>query len=269
MTAAVVLLAALLAQAPTELALPGYRLHLVVDESVDADSLRALAGRGTVLWLRTRSNMLRDSTVEAVARFPEAYVQLRPPLREAQARQLQRAPKAGAWLEAGTLGAGAWHHRLGPRRVAVDIRGTLDAEVARKIAALRPARVTWLPGDVEVTLAGWGELAWLPGAKLLVLAGASGLEGTCQGEAARGPSRTARAAVSLRVEAGARVDGPPCGTGRRVRVSGPPDDAALVALFSRMPAAELELEVGSNPVALAHARAWVERLEARAGGSAR
>jgi hypothetical protein len=271
-TAAVVLLAALLAQAPapTELALPGYRLHLVVDESVDADALRALAGRGTVLWLRTRSNMLRASTVEALARFPEAYVQLRPPLLEAQAKQLQRAPRAGAWLDAGTLGAGAWHHRLGPRRVAVDVRGPLDAEAARRVAALRPARVTWLPGDAEATLAGWGELAQLPGAKLLVHPGPwDSAPGPCRDEALPGAPRTARAAVSLRVDAGARVDGPPCGTGRRVRVTGLPDDAALVALFSRVPSAELELEVGSDPGALARARAWVERLEAAVNGSAR
>ncbi|MFP2923691.1 hypothetical protein ACLESO_00450 [Pyxidicoccus sp. 3LG] len=126
MTAVAVLLAALVAQAPgpTALALPGYRLHLVVDESVDADTLRALVGGGTVLWLRTRSNMLRDSTVEAVARFPEAYVQVRPPLREAHADQLRRAPRAGAWVDSESLKQGTgWLHRLGPRLVAVDVRG--------------------------------------------------------------------------------------------------------------------------------------------------
>jgi hypothetical protein len=52
-------------------------------------------------------------------------------------------------------------------------------------------------------------------------------------------------------------------------VTGLPDDAALVALFSRVPSAELELEVGSAPGALARARAWVERLEAAVSGSAR
>lgn len=271
MTAAVVLLAALLAQAPgpAELALPGYRLHLVVDESVDADTLRALAGRGTVLWLRTRSNMLRESTVEALARFPEAYVQLRPPLLDVHVRQLHRAPRAGAWLDAATLGAGPWYQRLGPRRVAVDVRGPLDADLSRRVASLRPARVTWRPQEAEATLAAWGELAQLPGAKLLVLAGPARAEGTCRDEALPAIWRTARAAVALRVDAGAPVDGPPCGPGRRVRVTGLPDDAALVALFSRAPAAELELEAGSDPVALAHARAWVERLEAAVSGSAR
>jgi hypothetical protein len=310
-TAVAVVLAALLAQAPSGpgpsgLTLPGYRLHLVVDESVDADALRALAGGGTVLWLRTRSNMLRDSTVEAVALFPEAYVLLRPPLLEAHADQLRRAPRAGAWLGAESLGKGAgWHHRLGPRPVAVDVRGPLDAEVARRVAALRPARVTWLPGEADATLAGWGELAQLPGAKLLVLAGAAGAEraltpgGSLPGGASptggagspAGPSegaapaegtpaaracsedvlpgfpRATRARVALRVGAGAPVEGPPCGVARRVRVSGPPDDAALVALFSRAPDVELELEVGSDPAALENARRWVERLEAAVRGN--
>ena len=327
MTAVAVLLAALLAQAPgpgpTALTLPGYRLHLVVDESVDADTLRALAGSGTVLWLRTRSNMLRDSTVEAVARFPEAYVQVRPPLLEAHASQLRRAPRAGVWLGAESLEKGTgWHHRLGPRPVAVDVRGPLDTEVAGRVAALRPARVTWLPGEADATLGGWGELARLPGAKVLVLAEATGagravapgapLQGQGPGRAAPSPAgaplpgerstevlqaggsaepgaaltfqptttsgscteavlpvplRTVRARMTLRVEAGSPVDGPPCGMGRRVRVSGPPDDAALVALFSRAPATELELEAGSDPAALANARRWVERLEAAVRGN--
>ena len=175
MSVAAALLVAVLAQAPgpSELALPGYRLHLVVDESVDADTLSALAGSGTVLWLRTRSNMLKNSTVEALARFPEAYVQLRPPLKEEQVRQLHRAPRAGAWLDAQAL-TGAGLHRLGPRRIAVELRGALDAELARRITGLRASRITWLPGATEVTLETWGLFAQLPGSKLLALSGQIG-----------------------------------------------------------------------------------------------
>ncbi|MFP2923692.1 hypothetical protein ACLESO_00455 [Pyxidicoccus sp. 3LG] len=156
------------------------------------------------------------------------------------------------------------------------------------MAALRPARVTWLPEAQDATLAGWGELAQLPGAKVLVMARAAGASAaagveaaleepapsrpaqgaaSCSTEALPGPLTATRARVALRVNAGTPVDGPPCGLGRRVRVTGPPDDAALVALFSRMPSAELELEVGSHPAALANARAWVERLEAAVHGS--
>ncbi len=260
MSAAAVLLVALLAQAPapTELALPGYRLHLVVDEDVAAEDLRALAGSGTVLWLRTRSNMLRDSTVEALALFPEAYVQLRPPLLEAQVRQLRRAPRVGGWLDAGALAAGGWH-RLGPRRVAVDVRGPLDAALFKQVASLRPARVMWAPGEGDATLDAWGLFAQLPGAKLLAWASWPP-EASCPEPLARGGLGT----VVLRGDR--RAASGPCGLTWRVVMEGLPEDAALVALFSRAPSTELEVEVGKGKGELARARAWVRRLEAAVRG---
>ncbi|XXF81211.1 hypothetical protein P2318_16040 [Myxococcaceae bacterium GXIMD 01537] len=256
MSAAAVLLVALLSQAPVapaELALPGYRLHLVVDEDLDADALRSLAGSGTVLWLRTRSNMLRESTVEALARFPEVYVQLRAPLLEAHVRQFRRVPQAGAWLDAGALEAGGWH-RLGPRRVAVEVRGPLDASLARRVARMKPSRVSWVPGEREATLEAWGHFAQLPGAKLLALGEGPGA--VCPAAPARGVLGT----VSLR--ANARTMSGPCELTRRVVWEGGPDDAALVALFSRAPSSELEVVVGAGEGELARARAWVRRLEA-------
>lgn len=261
MSAAAMLLAVLVAQAPgpTELVLPGYRLHLVVDESVDADTLRALAGSGTVLWLRTRSNMLRDSTVEALARFPEAYVQLRPPVKEEHVLQLRGAPRAGAWLEAQAL-TGAGLHRLGPRRLAVEIRGGLDEELARRLGALRPSRISWLPGE-DVSLEAWGRFAQLPGARLLSLSGPLG-EGCPQP-----PRRAALATVTLRLEEGTAGD--TCGLGRRVVMRGLPDEAALVALLSREPSTELELEVGAGEGELKRARAWVQLMEAAVRGRRR
>lgn len=262
MSVAAALLVAVLAQAPgpSELALPGYRLHLVVDESVDADTLSALAGSGTVLWLRTRSNMLKNSTVEAVARFPEAYVQLRPPLKEEQVRQLHRAPRAGAWLDAQAL-TGAGLHRLGPRRIAVELRGALDAELARRITGLRASRITWLPGATEVTLETWGLFAQLPGSKLLALS--RPLEGACP----ELPWRAALATVVLRVEEG--TSQARCSLGRRVVMRGLPEDAGLVELLSRDPALELELEVGTSAEELERARAWVQWLEAAVRGRRR
>ncbi len=262
MSAAAVLLVTLLAQAPApaELVLPGYRLHLVVDESVEADELRALAGSGTVIWLRTRSNMLRESTVEALALFPEAYVQLRPPLKEEQVRQLRRAPRVGAWLDAQSL-AGQGLHWLGPRRTAVEIRGVLDAELARRLSAFRPSRVIWLPGSSEVSLESWGAFAQLPGSKLLALAGEFGP--ICP----EIPWRAALASVSLRVEEGA--SGETCGLGRRVVMKGFPNDAVLEALLGRGPSTELELEVGPGAGELERARAWVQRLEAAVRGRSR
>jgi hypothetical protein len=261
-SAAAVLLVTLLAQAPapTELVLPGYRLHLVVDESVAADDLRALAGSGTVIWLRTSSNTLRESTVEALALFPEAYVQLRPPLKEEQVRQFRRAPHVGAWLEAQAL-TGKGLHWLGPRRTAVEIRGALDTELARRLSALRPSRILWLPGTSEVSLEGWGAFAQLPGSKLLALAGQ--LAPMCP----ELPWRAALATVSLRVEEG--TSGETCGLGRRVVMKGFPQDAALEALLSQKSFTELELEVGPGARELERARAWVRRLEEAVRGRSR
>lgn len=262
MSAPAVLLVALLAQAPgpDTLALSGYRLHVVVDEAVEADTLRALAGSGTVLWLRTRSNMLRDSTVEALALFPEAYVQLRPPLTEAHVQQLRRAPRVGAWLEAQVLG-GNGLHRLGPRRVAVEVRGALDLALAGRLGALRPAWVSWSPGTMEVSLEAWGAFAQLPGRKLLSLPGQLG--GACPTL----PVRAALDTVALRVE-GATEEGS-CGLGRRVVMKGTPDDGTLVALYSQDPSVELELEVGPGAGELERARAWVRRLEVAVRGEHR
>jgi hypothetical protein len=262
LSAAAALLLTVLAQSqgPAELVLPGYRLHVVVDESVEADELRALAGSGTVLWLRTRSNMLRDSTVEALALFPEAYVQLRPPVLEEQIRQLRGAPRVGAWLDAQVLD-GAGLHRLGPRRTAVELRGPLDAKLARRLGALRPSRVMWLPGTMEVSLEAWGTFAQLPGSKLLSVAGPLGIE--CP----ELPRRVALATVILRVDEGAGEG--TCGLGRRVVMRGFPNDAALAALLSQEPSTELEIEVGEGARELERAKAWVRRLEAAVRGPRR
>ncbi|WP_224362995.1 hypothetical protein [Hyalangium versicolor] len=261
MSAAAVLIVALLAQAPTPepLVLQGYRLHLVVDESRDADELRALAGSGTVLWLRTSSNTLRDSTLEALARFPEAYVQLRPPLKEAHVRQLRGAPRAGAWLDAKVL-LGAGLHWLGPRRTAVEIRGALDSELARKLSALRPSRIVWQPGTLDVSLGDWGTFAQLPGSKVLAL---PETPGTLCPEL---PWRAALATISLRVEEGMGTE--PCRLGQRVVMKGFPNDAAL-ALLSRERPTEFEIEVGPGERELERARAWVQRLEAAVRGERR
>jgi len=261
-SAAAAVLVLLLAQAPApaELALTGYRLHLVVDESVAADNLRALAGSGTVLWLRTRSNTLRDSTLEALALFPEAYVQLRTPVTEEHIRQLRNAPRVGAWLEAQTL-TGLGLHWLGPRRSAVELRGAIDAEITRRVRALRPSWILWTPGASDVSLEAWGAFAQLPGRKLLSLAAPMGP--LCP----KLPWRGALATVSLRVEEGTVTE--TCGLGRRVLMKGFPEDTALVALLSRDPSAELEVEAGHGERELARARAWVQRLEEAVRGQSR
>jgi hypothetical protein len=257
-----VLLVSLLAQAPAppQLVLSGYRLHLIADESMPAEELRTLAGSGTVLWLRTRSNMLRESTVEALALFPEVYVQLRPPLKEEHVRQFRKVPRVGAWLDARTL-VGPGLHRLGSRRIAVELRGALDAELARRLGGLRPSRVHWSPGTWEVSLEAWGLFAQLPGGKLLSLGGPLGA--SCP----ELPLRGALATVALRREEGTGEAS--CGLGQRIVMKGFPEEAALVALLGRAPDTELELEVGTGARELERARAWVQRLEEAVRGRRR
>lgn len=261
-----VLLAAVLAQAPgpARLTLPRYRLNLLVDESVDADTLRSLAGSGTVLWLSTRSNMPRDSTLEALKGFPEVWLQVRPPLVEAHARQLARAPRVGLWVDATTLDLSGWHHRLGPRPVAVEVRGPLDMDVARRVSAVRPSRVAWFPGPEDATLAGWGEFVQLPGVKLM---GPLVMDGPSAGDGAwawRSP--TSRGLVWAWADSKGRA---PADVVRRIRVRELLEESALVSLFVQEPATELEVEVGADAESLGYARAWVERLEAAVSGSAR
>lgn len=259
---AAAVLVTLLAQAPApaEPLLPGYRLHLVVDESVEADDLRALVGSGTVLWLRTRSNTLKDSTIEALALFPEAYVQLRTPLKEEHLRQLRKAPRVGAWLDAQML-TGPGLHWLGPRRSAVELRGPLDKELVRRLIALRPAWSLWTPGTSDISLEAWGTFAQLPGRKLLTWAGTLGPE--CP----EFPERGALATISLRVEEGTGEQ--TCGLGRRVLIKSPPEEVPLGPLLRRGPPTELELPIGPGANSLDQARAWVRKLEEAVRGQRR
>ncbi|HEX4620754.1 MAG TPA: hypothetical protein VH208_04230, partial [Myxococcaceae bacterium] len=153
-------------QAPEELALPAYRVHLFASEDEDPDLLARLARPGAVLWLSTRSNVLRKSVVERLPRFNETYVQLRPPVSEVEMRALAGAPEAGAWLSAASVSDGSLL-RLGARRRAVDVDGPLTEELAARLRAARPARVRWRPKEIP-TLDDWARFAQLPGARVLV-----------------------------------------------------------------------------------------------------
>jgi hypothetical protein len=247
---------------PPVLALPGFRLHLLVDEDLDPDRLNGLARPGVVLWMRTRSNMLRSSVAERLGRFGEVYVQARPPILDAHIHQLRMAPTAGLWLEDGQLG-GAGVHRLGSRRLAVTVKGPLDSERAQRIRRARPARVLWSPGEPP-DLVAWSTFAQLPGAKLLSVEGAAlaPWEG-CDALWARGTlARGLAVAVDLRGSAEAFPFLSGCRLGARVRVSPGIGDAALARILASNPGAELELDVGADEGALRGALGLLERLEA-------
>src|SRR6266700_7350782 len=74
--------------APTALAPQGTRVHVKASEDLDPDRLRALARPGVTVWLSTRSNLLKVSTMENLNRFDGAFIQLRAPVTQSQARAL-------------------------------------------------------------------------------------------------------------------------------------------------------------------------------------
>jgi hypothetical protein len=245
--------------APPELALPAYRVHLFAREDEDPDLLARLARPGAVLWLSTRSNVLRNSVVERLPRFNESYVQLRPPVSEAEMRALGQAPEAGAWLAAAALSDGSLF-RLGARRRAIDIDGPLTDALAAAIRAARPARVRWRPKEIP-TLDDWARFAQLPGARVLVWDGP--LHGADAGCPLPGRwEGLALWADSPRWSAPAELAST-CGWGLWVRLVPTVGDAWLQKLFARDPAVEIELDVPDDR-AIAAARALLGRVEAAA-----
>jgi hypothetical protein len=203
--------------------------------------------------------MLRKSVVERLPRFDESYVQMRPPLSDADLRALAGAPEAGAWLSATALSNGSLF-RLGARRRAVDVDGPLTEEVAASVRAARPARVRWRPREIP-SLDEWARFAQLPGARVLVwdgpLHGADAgcpLPGRWEGLALWADSPRWSAPAELAAT---------CGWGLWVRLVPSVGDAWLQRLFARDAAVELELDVPDDR-SIAAVRGLLARIEAAA-----
>lgn len=242
---------------PTRPASAGYRMHVLVSEEVDPDGLRGLARPGVTLWVKTRSNMLRASMVEALARFEVAYVQLRPPVLAAHAAQLERARGAGFWLEEAEL-EGPGVHLRGPRRLAVHIAGELSPGRAERIRRARPAAIFWEPSeppDIEA----FSVFVRLPGAKVVDLGEAAEALPGC-GPWTQGLLRD----VALRQglwRTSARLPALLACPGRvQLRVEPSIGDAALARLFEANPAVELEVGLEEGLQAI---RALLDRLDRR------
>src|SRR5437879_653198 len=78
---------------PQELAAPSLAVHVLAHEDLDPDRLRSLARPRVTLWLSTGSNVLRASTLDNLRRFESAYVALRAPITESQARSFEKIPR--------------------------------------------------------------------------------------------------------------------------------------------------------------------------------
>ena len=241
--------------APQDQAAPAVRLHLLADDRLDPDALRALNREGVVLWLRTASNTLRESTLDTLAHFGDAWVQLRPPLRARDLEQLRRAPRAGVWIFAGPQDA-LPAVRPGPFRLALALRGPLDAPRLEEVARLGPAAVEWRPGG-EVDLLAWSQFKNLPGRKWLVREPSELAPGACQGrDAPRDPALSVHLGAVLAAGTGAF----PCGRGPRLRLGLDMEPWVAQAALVRDGSAELELDVGADLRAVGRARALLDAL---------
>lgn len=246
------------ARSPEAWAIPGHRVHVIASESLNPDSLGALARPGVVLWLETRSNALLPATVERLAGFEESWVQVRSPVLPAHAALLRKAHRAGIWVSgveqlASTMG------QLGVRRVALDHSGAIDESVFTRMQQARPARVQWRAPSVD--LSGFGRFLQLPGQKTLVV--------TTPSPSCDQSPRSRLGEITVEVDSVASAQAmAACGWRVRVRVKPQVEDATLATLFRTVPNAELEVLVGSDERQAMAARRLLERLE-RASGSVR
>jgi hypothetical protein len=246
------LLALLLTAAPGGSVLPGYRVHLTASEDLDPDRLRALARPEVVLWLTTRSNLLRASTAETVQQAGRAFVQVRPPLRSQDLAPFRG--RVGPWLAEAGLDVGRTR-RWSPGRLAVEVVGPMNAAVAERVRSLRPIAVRWRP-TAWPEPAEWGRTGHLSGVELTPPeAPFPGCEGI---------PKSPRMRLRLPL---ARVDASPCAFPLRVEL--PPDvdlDRVVLLLVAR-PDAELALDVGADANRADRARRLLEELSALTPGN--
>lgn len=239
---------------PDALVTSSLRVHVIASEELEPDALRAFARPQVTLWLETRSNTLRESTVEHLALFDDAWVRVRAPLSVTDARVLARVPKAGLWLTPGDLD-GVLGRAPGARRLAIDVKGPLDAALAEKLRSARPAVVRWSPNGA-VDLLGWGLFLQLPGRKILAPAPTELLATRCGDRSATLPALELHVATLLAMSA----DVFPCGRGTRVVVTGELEPWLVQSLVVRDPALELVLPVGADAAQASRVRKLLDRL---------
>lgn len=230
-------------EAPQEFAHLGVTVHVVASDDLDPDLLRALARRDVTLWLRTHSNTLRDSTVEHLARFDVAFVQLRPPLKPVDAKVLAKAPRAGVWAAAAD--APDLVGRLpGARQLAVEVVATWPEELDAVLARVRPAIVRFSPaGPVDVL--SWGRFLAAPGRKIYAPDSADQLALECATSEAGVPTPEVHVATLMTLAS--RLF--PCAEGTRVVVEPPVDPWLLQSLVVRVPRLELVVRAPDDATA--------------------
>jgi hypothetical protein len=237
-------------QAPEPLVAPALRVSVEADEDLDPDRLRELARPGVVLYLRTRSNTLRDSTLENLARFDTAWVELRAPVRPFDLTALARLPGVGGWM---ALDALAGSPPL--RRLAVRVEGPLDEARLARLQRARPALVQWRPAE-EPDLLQWALFRQVPGRRVLLADPAMLLAVRCAERSRTEPAPELHVAQLLALSS----DVFPCGLGTRVLLPPGSDRWLVQSILVRDPSAELVLQVGADAAAALQARALLEAL---------
>lgn len=230
------------------------RSHLIADEDLEPDALRALARPGVSLWLRTRSNALRDSTLESARQFDNAWIALRAPLEAKALRQLARAPAAGVWLRPGASALPAV--KPGPLRLAISLEGPLDEARAAEVARLSPSVVEWRASAQQVDLLSWSLFRNLPG-RLLFRPEADAVAPV---DCARPGLESVAVAVHVAFLLSLGKDAFPCGKGARIRVSVETEPWVIQALHVQDPSKEIELDVGADLAKVRKARQLFDAL---------
>ncbi|HYV46680.1 MAG TPA: hypothetical protein VFA20_17570 [Myxococcaceae bacterium] len=249
--------------APESVVLAGLRAHVFFDEELEPDAVRLLARKSCTAWVRTRTNMVRESVVERLARFGAAFVQLRAPFLEAHGGQLQRWPGVGAWLGPGDLrarGVGG----VGGRPWAVSLFGPLRAEDLGTVAWAKVAEVRWTPGPRDLTLEAWARFAQAPGSKVVVWPGGAPAECEAWARARAGAPPAIKVGPMEPAALGKVAAACPLVT--RVEVPATADEGALARLLAAWPRMEPEVDVGASSAQARAAARLLDGLEARVSG---
>ncbi|MFT3708161.1 MAG: hypothetical protein QM817_10955 [Archangium sp.] len=230
------------------------RLHVRVHEDLDPDRLRDLTRPGVTVWLSTRTNTLKASTLENLERFDTAWVQLRAPLKPVDALSFKKIPRAGAWVDAQNLELAT---RLpGARRLAVELSGAIDEGLFTRVAAERPAEVRW-KDPVAIDLLAWGQFRALPGRRVIAGGTQTLLPVKCAERKSGDPSLELHVANLLALSS----DVFPCGVGTRVVVQPEVETWLLQSLVVRDPSVELVIDIGADSNKALAARGLMDRLQ--------
>lgn len=232
---------ALAGTVPEPLLLPGFRLHLTLSEDVEPDRLEALARPGVVLWLQTRSNLLKRSVAERLGRADASYVQVRPPLGQ-PGLEKQFTGRVHPWVALVGLDVQSYR-RWAPGATAVEVEGSLSEERLAQLRALRASAVRWRPEEPPPPEE-WARTAHLSGLEVRLPAALP----ACS-RPLKGAER-----IRLRVPAAlAESSAPGCGFALRLEIPLSISEAELRELLVKFPGAELWAQVESEADAAAGA----------------